>query len=108
MDEKVRQGWPAGHAPYGYVNVAGNREEPVRPHPEQAAAVVRVFELYSRGNMTFEKLADVLETEGRLYQASRPKFHRTALSCILNSHFYMGEMREQRPGGRSSCGALAC
>src|SRR6185503_4720473 len=30
MDEKVRQGWPTGLAPYGYVNV-DDREEPVQP-----------------------------------------------------------------------------
>ena len=55
LDEKVRQGWPTGLAPFGYMNVT-DRNEPVQPHPEKARAVVRIFELYSQGNTTFESL----------------------------------------------------
>lgn len=46
LDEKVRQGWPTGLAPFGYMNAA-DRNEPIQPHPEKARAVVRIFELYS-------------------------------------------------------------
>src|SRR5438034_8663511 len=45
IDEKVRQGWPTGLAPFGYINVK-NREEPVQPAPEQSRTVLRIFELY--------------------------------------------------------------
>ncbi len=92
MDERVRQGWIAGHAPYGYVNVPGDRDEPVQPDSEQAPAVVRIFELYSRGDVTFKALANVLENEGHVYRTSQPRFHRTALSYILNNRFYVGEI----------------
>src|SRR4029078_12233064 len=36
MDEKVRQGWPTGLAPFGYINT-DDRDEPVKPHPEKSA-----------------------------------------------------------------------
>lgn len=92
MDEKVRQGWPTGLAPYGYMNVKDDREEPVRPHPEKAKAVIRIFELYVRGDVTFKQIADELEREGHTYRTSQPRFSRKALSYILNNRFYVGEI----------------
>src|SRR6187551_1590567 len=35
MDEKVRQGWPIGLAPFGYMNVKEG-DVPVQPHPERS------------------------------------------------------------------------
>ncbi|MHB1155862.1 MAG: serine integrase family protein [Phycisphaerales bacterium] len=83
MDEKVRQGWPTGLAPYGYMNV-DDRNEPVVPHPVKSKTVVRIFELYASGRFTFKSLAHQLAAEGHTYQPSQPRFHRTALSYILN------------------------
>jgi site-specific DNA recombinase len=91
MDEKVRQGWPTGLAPYGYINVE-DTEEPVQPHPEKARSLVRMFELYSAGGQTFESLAEVLLREGHVFRPSQPRFHRTALSYILGNRFYVGEL----------------
>lgn len=90
IEEKVRQGWAPGLAPFGYQNVAGNRDEPIQPHPVNALAAQRIFELYATGLYTFKDIADVLEREGFTYQASYPRFHRTALSYILNNRFYVG------------------
>ena len=95
MDERVRQGWHTGLAPYGYVNVPDDRDEPVQPHPEKAQAVIRIFDLYSAGSMTFKGLADQLEQEGHTYRNSQPRFHRSALSYILNNRFYIGELRRR-------------
>ncbi|MEW6199766.1 MAG: recombinase family protein [Planctomycetota bacterium] len=91
MDEKVRQGWPTGLAPYGYINV-DDRDEPVQPHPEKSRTVVRIFELYGRGNMTFRELSDRLEREGHTYRPSQPRFTRTSLSYILNNRYYIGDI----------------
>jgi site-specific DNA recombinase len=92
MDERVRQGWPTGLAPYGYINVSDSRDEPVQPHPVKSKAVIRVFDLYSSGRMTFKMLADQLEREGHVYRKSQLRFSRTALSYILNNRFYVGEL----------------
>jgi site-specific DNA recombinase len=91
LDEKVRQGWPTGHAPHGYINVE-DRDEPVQPHPEKSITLVRMFELYASGSHTFLSLADQLEREGHVYRASQPRFNRTALSYILSNRFYIGEL----------------
>jgi DNA invertase Pin-like site-specific DNA recombinase len=34
MDEKVRQGWPTGLAPFGYINT-DDPDEPIKPHPKR-------------------------------------------------------------------------
>ncbi|MEX2170019.1 MAG: recombinase family protein [Pirellulales bacterium] len=91
IDEKVRQGWPNGQAPYGYMNVA-DRNEPIQPHPERSKALIRIFELYSTGNCTFKSLADQLASEGYLFRPSQPRFTRTTLSHILGNRFYIGEL----------------
>ena len=91
LDEKVRQGWPTGLAPYGYVNV-DDRNEPIQPHPEKARTIVRIFELFATGGFTFESLADLLLGEGHVFRSSHPRFGRTALSWILNNRFYVGEL----------------
>ncbi len=90
-DEKIRQGWFPASAPFGYANVA-DRDEPIKPHPEQSKAVVRIFELYARGDTTFELLSERLRDEGLIYRPSQPRFPRTGLSYILNNRFYLGEI----------------
>ena len=92
MDEKVRQGWPTGLAPYGYMNVS-DRDEPIVTHPERSKAVVRIFELYASGQYTFRSLASKLAEEGHVHRPSQPRFNRTSLSHILNNRFYMGELK---------------
>jgi len=91
MDEKVRQGWPTGLAPYGYINVKDG-DPPIVPHPDQSKTLLRMFELYASGGHTFESLADRLASEGHVFRRSRAKFPRTALSYILGNRFYIGEL----------------
>lgn len=90
MDEKVRQGWLPGHVPYGYVNVKDNKEEPIVVDPEKARAVVRVFELYAKGEQTYETLTQLMKDEGYIFRPTMPLFTRSALSYILNNRFYTG------------------
>lgn len=93
IDERAKQGWQHSRAPFGYLNVSDDRDEPIQPHPEKAPAVVRLFELYSSGQHTFESLGQRLADEGFTFRASQPKFNRTAVSYILNNRFYIGEIR---------------
>ena len=68
-------------------------DEPVQPHPEKGSTVVRTFDLYATGEYTFQALADQLARKGHVFRPSQPRFHRTALSYILNNRFYIGELR---------------
>lgn len=55
--------------------------------------MVRIFELYSTGAYTFDALVPQLATEGHTFRESQPRFHRTALSYILNNRIYIGEIK---------------
>ena len=91
MDEKVRQGWPTGHAPYGYVNVS-DKDEPVKPHPVDSKTLARLFELFASGQHTFESLAEKMAAEGHIYRPSTPRFNRSSLSHIFANRFYAGDL----------------
>uniref|UniRef100_A0A7C4QS20 Recombinase family protein n=1 Tax=Schlesneria paludicola TaxID=360056 RepID=A0A7C4QS20_9PLAN len=93
IDERARQGWQHSRAPFGYMNVKEDRNEPIQPHPVNSKAVMRLFELYSSGLHTFDSVCQALHDEGFTYQKTHPKFHRTAVSYILNNRFYVGELR---------------
>ncbi|MBX3452871.1 MAG: recombinase family protein [Planctomycetaceae bacterium] len=93
IDERAKQGWQHSRAPFGYLNVKEDRDEPIQPHPENSKAVMRLFELYSSGRHTFESVGQTLADEGFVFRPSAPKFHRTAVSYILNNRFYIGEIR---------------
>ncbi|MBI1374090.1 MAG: hypothetical protein GC159_15325 [Phycisphaera sp.] len=93
IEEKVRQGWAPGLAAFGYVNVAGDRENPVQLHPVNSNAVRRIFELYATGTKTFEQIGDIMRREGYAYRPSEPRFHRTAVGYILHNPFYTGMVR---------------
>jgi len=91
MDEKVKQGWPTGRAPFGYLNVE-NKDEPVQPHPVEGKTVVRIFSLFASGQHTLDTMVDALAAEGHTYRPSQPKFTRTTLAYILKNRFYRGEL----------------
>ncbi len=91
IDEKVRQGWPTGLAPYGYVNT-DDLAEPIAPHIERSKTLVRIFELYSGGQHTLRSLDEQLRREGYRYNENQPSFKRTTLSHILGNRFYIGEL----------------
>ena len=85
MDEKVRQGWPTGHAPYGYVNVA-DKDEPVQPHPVDSKTLARLFELFASGQYTFESLAQKMVDEGRIYRPARHGSTARRLAHLRQPH----------------------
>jgi site-specific DNA recombinase len=92
MNERAEQGWFPASAPFGYMNDKTDRNEPIKVRPEKKRTVERIFELYARGNMTFELLAETLLAEGHSYCDSQARFGRTALSYILNNRFYIGDI----------------
>lgn len=94
MEEKIRQGWPMGHASYGYMNTP-DKACPVVPHPERAKTVVRIFDLFSTGQFTLKTLAARLLEEGHAFRNSCPRFGRTALAYIIHNRAYIGEIVRQ-------------
>ncbi len=102
MEEKIRQGWPMGHACYGYVNVA-DKTCPVVPHPEKAKTVVRIFELFSSGMYTLDALGDRLLAEGHSFRSSYHRFNRTTLAYILHNRAYIARRLPRRQVPTAGC-----
>ena len=91
QEEKVRQGWMPCGVPYGYMNT-DDRDEPIKPHPEKSRLVIRIFQLYSQGGMTFDMIADQLHREGYVYRPSTPRLSPGSISYILANRFYVGDI----------------
>ncbi len=91
MDEKVRQGWLPAWVPYGYLN-CNDRNEPIKVHADRAKFVVRMFELFSRGEMTLEMVSDQLYKEGFVYRPTTPKITFGSVSALLHNRFYVGDI----------------
>ena len=83
MREKAEQGIYPGRAPLGYLNNRANRT--VEIHPENAAIVKRVFELYASGNYSLSELQKAVRKE------TGKTINRAYLHQILTSRFYLGE-----------------
>ena len=91
QEEKIRQGWmPCGVA-YGYMNT-DDRDEPIKPHPEKSKLVVRIFQLYSQGGLTFDMIGEQLHREGYIYRPSMPRMSPGSISYMLANRFYVGDI----------------
>ena len=82
MREKAEQGIFPSRPPFGYRNNKGERT--IEVHPQNAAIVKRIFELYASGKYSLSELRRVIRTEtGRTI--SRAHLHTT-----LTNPFYVG------------------
>src|SRR5207244_5776086 len=65
MLEKARSGtWPSC-APLGYLNVVGPEgKRMIRPDPEVAPIIVRLYERYATGNYSVRAMARIARTDG--------------------------------------------
>ncbi len=91
QDEKVRQGWMPCGVPYGYMNT-DDRDEPIKPDPVKSKLVMRAFELYSQGGMTFDMIGKRLHEEGYIYRPSTPRMCIGSVSYMLANRFYVGDI----------------
>ena len=91
QEEKIRQGWMPCGVPYGYMNT-DDRDEPIKPHPEKSKLVVRVFQLYSQGGLTFDMIGEHLHREGYIYRPSMPRMSPGSISYMLANRFYVGDI----------------
>ena len=82
MREKAAQGIYPSHAPFGYRNNKADRT--IEVHPENAAIVNRMFELYATGSYSLTTLAKTIRLETGKHM-SRGNVH-----LILKNPFYTG------------------
>ncbi|MCC7334682.1 MAG: recombinase family protein [Pirellulaceae bacterium] len=92
ISRRVQEGWFAGKAPYGYLNVRVNGRSVVQIDPEAAPKIRRLFQLFAYENHTLDTLVEALSREGFEYRKSARKFPRSKLHTILRDRSYIGEV----------------
>src|SRR3989339_1455840 len=90
LRQKVRKGECPGQAPLGYVNDRLNKK--ILLDPKVAPIVKELFEIYSKGNSTFESLSLYLKSKGIISRGNIP-IHKSRATFILSNPFYFGYFR---------------
>ncbi|MEK7069464.1 MAG: recombinase family protein, partial [Patescibacteria group bacterium] len=90
LRQKVRKGECPGQAPLGYVNDRLNKK--ILLDPKVAPIVKELFEIYSKGNSTFESLSLHLKSKGIVSRGNIP-IHKSRVTFILSNPFYFGYFR---------------
>src|SRR5215467_3356163 len=82
MREKAEQGMYPGRAPFGYRN--NKAERTIEIHPENAALVQRIFEMYASGKYSLSELQVAVRSR------TGKTISRAYLHTILTNPFYKG------------------
>ena len=91
MRYKVKSGvWP-GQAPYGYLNDAKTRG--IEVELEKARVVKKSFELFAKGDKTFQDVAKFMESAGVVAPHNGKKIKITTVRAMLSNRFYVGIMK---------------
>ena len=80
LARRVQSGLFVSRPPIGYRNVRKDGRGLVEVHPENAAKVRRIFELYAYHNHTLDTLAAALLAEGITYSPSKPETGRASFT----------------------------
>ncbi len=93
MIEKARQGiWPS-FAPIGYVNTLGeDGKKIIEPDPVRAPIVAKLFERYSRGDVSISDLVKFARTAGLSARGHRNTYGKAAIQRILRNPIYCGDI----------------
>ena len=90
LRKKVRRGeYPSG-APLGYLNDYRNKK--IIVDQERAPLIKQAFEMYARGNITFDTVREFLGKHGIVSRTGKLPM-RGHVSKIFNNPFYYGHFR---------------
>lgn len=95
ISRRVQHGLFCSRPPYGYRNFRRDGRGLVEVHPENAAKVKLIFELYAYHHHTVDSIYEKLAADGISYLPSVPRFTRSKLFGILNSRAYLGEVKHK-------------
>ena len=91
FDQKIKKGEVTGRAPLGYLNDKDEKgDKVIIPDPIRAQYIVRIFELYSTGNYSMDRISKIMREEG-LKSKLQNYLKIRQIECILKNHFYYGQ-----------------
>lgn len=89
MLEKAEQGIYPSFAPYGYMNVEESGKRILKPDPNSASYVKKMFELYATGSYSLLSLKNKMLADGMVYRNGK-NFYKHTVEVILKNEFYTG------------------
>lgn len=93
QDECIRNGQWISKAPYGYKNITlPSGEKTIEIDSNQAPFVIKIFELYAKGNNSFQTIAIKMRSEGFAKTSRGKSVSVRTVELILKNPFYMGMM----------------
>jgi len=89
MLEKAEQRVYPSFAIYGYMNVVENNRKILKPDPDSAPYVKKMFALYATGQYSLASLRKKMITDGMIYRNGK-NFHKSTVEKILKNEFHTG------------------
>lgn len=94
QEQCIKNGQWISKAPYGYKNVSlPSGAKDIEIDPEQAPFVVKIFELYVKGNNSFQTVAATMRAQGFAKTSRGKSITARTVELILKNPFYIGMMR---------------
>ncbi len=97
MEQKVKAGWWAGPAPFGYINSINPNSTSnldrriVTPDSNSAPLITKMFQLYASGGFSLDSLVEKMINLG-LTPKKGGKLQRSLVHRTLRNPFYYGKM----------------
>lgn len=97
MEQKVKAGWWAGPAPFGYVNsinphpTSNLDKRIVTPDPIRAPLITKMFDLYASGSFSLDALTEKMTNLG-LATKNGDQLQKSLVHRTLRSPFYYGKI----------------
>lgn len=87
IKEKLKNGECPGKPPFGYLNIRSHDNKAwIEPHPFRSGIVKFIFEQYSTGAYSMEKIGKMVKDKFCI------DFPSGRVDCVLKQPFYYGEM----------------
>ncbi|PIW93939.1 MAG: hypothetical protein COZ86_03730 [Candidatus Moranbacteria bacterium CG_4_8_14_3_um_filter_41_13] len=90
--EKIAQGWLPTRPPIGYMTIGEKGHKIHVPDPDRAPLVKKMFDLYSTGDYSLQRLLDTIHGLG-LRGRTGKKIPKSRLAELLSNPFYCGKVR---------------
>lgn len=92
LEQKIKKGEVIRKAPIGYINATeANEEKTVLPDTDRASLIVKIFSLYSAGDHSMQKIADIMAEAGLRSTTPQKNILKVRqIETILKNPFYYG------------------
>lgn len=90
LESRLNSGHSYGHAPYGYINQTDKKLPPIERvilDPYTSGIVKKIFDMYTTGAYSYEKIAQIISNEHKI------KMHRRKVEHIISNPYYYGERK---------------